>query len=120
MPEIVPDLSGDTSLQKYFGDYIGIYHKSSARMNGWRSGQRKTVKMKNVGSAFSPVPAFTDLVDRMESMTHLTNNRTLHRGTTPGMPLFITHPVSRQKCTGGSATPSLESYFNADTKSMDW
>ena len=124
LPEIALTSQIIRRLQKHFGGYIGIYHSrfsQNERVEIWN--KIKTGELKVVlgarSSLFLPFMNLGFIICDEEHDTSFKQQDPAPRYSGRDAAIYMAS-LNHAKVLLGSATPSLETYYNAKMESMDW
>ena len=119
VPEIALTSQLVLRLKHYFGDQIAVYHSKfspNERVEIWNRVLQNSERSRVVIGARSFCFCHSQIWDwclSMKSTNLLTNNLILHHDTMLEDAAIVLANLHNAKTILGSATPSIESYFNA-------
>lgn len=120
LPEIALTTQIVERIKRYFGDSIGVYHSKfndNERVEIWNhvlSGKYKIV-LGARSSVFLPFRSLSLIVVDEEHESSYKQNEPAPRYQARDAAVYLAH-LHKAKIVLGSATPSIESYYNALTK----
>ncbi|MFT5168994.1 MAG: primosomal protein N' (replication factor Y) [Saprospiraceae bacterium] len=119
LPEIALTAQLVSRLQKIYGDQIAVYHSrmnNSERVEVWQSVlDGKQIVMGARSGLFLPYQNLKLIIVDEEHDTSYKQNDPAPRYNARDVSVYLSH-LYQAKVVLGTATPSIESYFNAKTK----